>query len=84
MLVIKVEMWPGGDGMRRRELGRMKIANTGSSGDPKRGNYRVNLMRKGNKTVQRTCRVDNYPRLSYPVWELVRRALNTLHEESKK
>tara|TARA_Y100000310_G_scaffold124073_1_gene122813 strand:- start:1329 stop:1589 length:261 start_codon:yes stop_codon:yes gene_type:complete len=84
MLVIKVELWPGGLGHNRRELGRMKIANVATTADQKRGNYRVKLMRRGNKTVQRTCRVDNYPRLAYPVWELVRRALNTLHEEKKK
>ena len=36
-------------------------------------------MRKGTtKTVQKTAEVLNYPRLSYPVWKLVRRALKAL------
>ena len=84
MLVIKVELWPGGLGINRREHGRMEIANIGDSPTDKRGNYRVRLLRKGGRTVQRTCKVENYPRLAYPVWELVRRALNTLHEERRR
>jgi len=79
MIVIKVELWPGGFEGRKKEIGRMLIDNDGTSHTPKRGHYRVRLMRKGSsRTVQRTARVEDYPRESYPVWELVRRALENL------
>lgn len=79
MLVIKIELWPGGDERRCREIGRMHIFNKGDSPTPNRGNYGVRLMRKGTTaTVQKTAEVLDYPRLSYPVWVLVKRALEAL------
>lgn len=39
MLFIKVELWPGGDRTRKRELGQMTIGNIG--GDTERGDYAV-------------------------------------------
>lgn len=81
MLVIRIELWPGGSEKRKREIGLMEIVNRADHPDrPKRGNYVVYLMRRGaSRTVQRRCTVEDYPRESYPVWELVRRALNTLY-----
>jgi len=78
MLVVKVELWPGGCEERSREIGRMLIDNTTYERDARRGDYRIRLMRKGARTVQRSAKVLNYPRLSYPVWKLVRRALRAL------
>lgn len=47
---------------------------------PRRSDYWVDIMRRGSmRRVQRSGVVKDYPRLSYPVWELVRRALNELY-----
>jgi hypothetical protein len=80
MLVVKIELWPHGDESRARELGRMLISNRGDHPNrPKRGNYRVRLLRRGSKTaVTREATVEDYPRQSYPVWTLVKRALEAL------
>lgn len=77
MLVVKIELWPLGDEKRAQEIGRMLISNRGDHPNrPKRGNYRVRLLRKGSKTaVTREAAVEDYPRQSYPVWTLVSRAL---------
>lgn len=78
MIVVKVELWRHSKGERAEaeseELGRMYISNVG--GTAKRGDYEVKVMRRGsNEKVQREGFVDDYPRESYPIWELVRRAL---------
>ena len=79
MLVVKIELWPGGDKSRCREIGRMHIINQGGTASAQRGNYAIRLMRKGTEdTVQKTAEVLDYPRLSYPVWVLVKRALEAL------
>lgn len=79
VLVVKIELWPGGDERRVKELGRLHIINRGDSPTPKRGNYTVNLMRRGTlQTVQRSGEVLNYARLAYPVWKLLRKALEAL------
>lgn len=81
MIVVKVELWPLGFESKKRELGRMHISNQGS-GSAKRGDYKVQVMRKGTKgTVQREGEVKNYPRLSYNVWRLVTRALKSAFPE---
>lgn len=80
MIVIKIELWPLGFESRAREIGRMTLTNDGTSEDPKRGNYTAKVMRRGTiDKVQRTARVEDYPRQSYSIWELVRRALNTTY-----
>ena len=77
MLVVKIELWPFGHEAAAREIGRMTITNDGTSDNPRRGNYDVRTMRRGTTDViQQEKRVENYPRLSYSVWELVRRALS--------
>ena len=81
MLVVKIEMWPGGRESKAFEIGRMLIHNTSWTGkQARRGDYAIRLMRKGSpKAVSRTADVLDYPRLSYPVWKLVRRALEALN-----
>lgn len=76
MLVVKVELWPYGFESAAREIGRMTIANDGTSERRDRGSYDVKIMRKNTTdVVQQEKRVEDYPRLSYSVWELVKRAL---------
>ena len=80
MIVVKVELWPKGVERLKRELGRMTLSNVGVSANGKRGDYDIKLMRKGTKDkVQRTAGISGYPRESYPVWELVRLALNQIY-----
>ena len=89
MIVVKIELHSALTG-EHRTLGHMRITNDGTTQDRKRGNYNVDVMRKGHSAyeasgnVQRTGRVENYPRLSYNVWRLVARALlSAFPEESK-
>lgn len=75
MILVKVELHSARTG-KVTELGRMEISNVGGSKDDVRASYRVELMRKGTTDhVQRRGVVENYPKLSYPIWELVKRAL---------
>lgn len=76
MVVVKIELWPGGYESHKKEIGRMTLTNRGDSDNPKRGNYDVRIMRRGSeKTVQREGEVLNYPRQAYSVWKLISRAL---------
>lgn len=81
MIVVKVELWPRGDGNKAKEIGRMYIANVGGTQDS--GNYEVAVCRRGTtkcplvgetKAV-RTGSVRNFPRKSYNMWRLITRAL---------
>src|SRR5687767_6591261 len=77
MILVKIELHSARTG-KITTLGQMRISNDGiaSSHNPKRGDYIVELFRKGSTTkVQRKALVRDYPRLSYTVWELVRRSL---------
>lgn len=77
MILVKIELHSAITG-KVTELGRMQISNTGhaTKENPKRGDYEIELMRKGTKDkVQKRGLVRDYPRESYTVWELVRRAL---------
>ena len=46
MVVVKIELWPGGDESKCRTIGIAKIAND-CTGDSERGNYRVELSHSG-------------------------------------
>jgi hypothetical protein len=82
MLIVRIELHSSRTG-KSTEIGRMAITNDGTasdgSGDAPRGNYVVELMRRGRpSTVQRRARVEDFPRRSASVWALVRRALNAV------
>ena len=90
MLVVKIEMWPYGDGSKAREIGRTYIANVG--GNSKKGDYEVAVCRRGTTEcpfstddikASRTGQVTNYPRLSYNVWRLIVRSLRSAFPEEK-
>lgn len=90
MIVVKVELWPKGDGNRSKELGRAYIANTGT-GSKNRADYKVAVCRKGTKTCPWTGKtkairegtVTNYPRLSYNMWRLIIRSLLSAFPEEQ-
>lgn len=75
MLLVKVELHSALTG-EVKTLAEMRIANDGTSDNPRRGNYNVrNSSRRG--------RVENFPRKSYVVWRLVLRALRSLYPEER-
>lgn len=67
--------------LHNRVLGIVLIANDGT-GTAARGNYDV-VARKGLKGFDRVSAVKDFPRKSQSALELLRRALNRLHEEGK-
>ena len=94
MIVVKLEMWPGGDESRMYELGRTYIYNDGA-GSARRGNYEVRVCRKHKdyegthrnvatgKGFTRTGRVEGWPRKSYNIWLLILRCLRAAFPEAK-
>ena len=83
MIVVKIEMWPGGYEDAKYPLGTLVIVNDGTSENPKRGNYDVWRLSAGQairsfRTRPSRGRVDNYPRASYSIFELVKRALESV------
>jgi len=74
MLVIKIELWPGGVAARARNMGTMFICNVG--GTKQSGNYEVMLAKWGKPTVPwRVGVVRGFPRLSGSPWDLMKRAI---------
>lgn len=74
MLVVRLEMHHSRTG-RVSELGRMTIANDGSSTDPALGHFDVHLV--GNLRERRD-RIENFPRLRLNAWRLVGLALELI------
>lgn len=77
MLVVKVELWPHGDGTQAKELGRMVIAHSGPA--IKGGyNYTVRARAEAWDPIHGVAEGDGvvkgYDRLQH-VWNLVREAL---------
>ena len=89
MLVVRVELWSAITG-KKTEIGRMYVANDGTSTNHKRGNYDVKVARRGSTKYEgwdklkpvRTGRVEDWPRQSYSVWRLVAKALKSAFPEA--
>jgi hypothetical protein len=78
MIVVNIELWPGGDKNRKRNLGHMVITNDGT-GTERVGNYRVTLSHAGiyygkRKEPWKTGVVRNHLRMLSP-YHLILRAL---------
>jgi len=78
MVVVKIELWPGGDPSKARPLGEMRISNDGT-GTEERGNYDVELAHAGKYYGRpgnwKTGRAMGYLRTLSP-YHLVQLALN--------
>jgi len=74
VLVVKLELWPGGNPARAREIGRVDIANVG--GDPDFADYAVSLQ-AGRDWNDRAGSVTGHDR-QLPAWVLVSRALRAV------
>ncbi len=77
MIIVSVHLVSAITG-RTTTLGQMSITNDGTSNDPKRGSYEVEVYRKGTLKVQRAGRVENHARLALSVWSLVAKALKSV------
>jgi len=89
MIVVKVELWPGGLASRARELTRLYIGKDGKTSTSTRGNYDVAVMRRGetkppwpigwggNPTAKpiRSGRVEGHARKALHVLTLVGKAI---------
>lgn len=80
MIVIKVELWPGGNEARAQEIARGRIANDGT-GTLASGNYRAAFTSEVSADrYLRKADIQNFPRRRKNVWELIRRALEAANE----
>jgi hypothetical protein len=77
MIVVRVELHSAVTG-EVTQIGEMFITNDGT-GTQTRGNYAVQLMRKGTARVMRFGRVEAHARLSTSVWKLVKKALESVN-----
>ena len=78
MLVVKIELWPGGHEGNAKEIGRAYIWNDGS-GTEARGNYKGKILRRGSQTrIWREGRVLGFPRKRLKAWDLLQRFLNDI------
>ena len=75
MLVCKIELWPSGDESRKREIGRVHIANVG--GDKHVAEYKVELGRDdGDRDYPwKHGRVTGFRRLLHGPYDLLMLAL---------
>jgi len=69
MLRLTLEIVPHGIESRKRTVGTLHIINDGS-GTIETGNY-TGILRTDDPSDERHGRVEEYPRLSKPVWSLV-------------
>jgi hypothetical protein len=85
MIVVKIELWPGGDEGRKQDLGTAQIANAVTSTlatAGELGDYTIEL-HKGRKYstrggVWKAGRVNGFPRLRLGPWDLLFRALRDM------
>jgi hypothetical protein len=83
MIIVKVELHSARTG-KITELGRMHVSNDCTSTDFSRGNYNVEVFRRGSTSrVNRRGRVYDFPRHSYSIWRLISRAIRSAFPEEK-
>lgn len=77
MIVVRIELWPGGREAEKREIGVARIANVG--GTETVGDYDVRLLKSPeyakNPGLWRRGRVEGFPRKRLGPWDLLYRAL---------
>lgn len=90
MIVVKIEMWPGGSEPKSFEIGRMYIYNVTHCAP--RSDYEGFVCRRGvfgpfikamDKATRR-LKVESYPRSSYNVWRLIARAILSAFPEERQ
>ncbi len=89
MIVVRIEMWPGGYATNKQEIGRTYIHNVSNLAPIsnyegwvcRRGFYEP--VRQSRERATRTIQVKDYPRERYNVWRLVARALLSAFPEER-
>jgi hypothetical protein len=75
VLVVRIELWPGGNEQQKRDLGTAFIVND-MAGTRQLGRYNVMLSKWGRPdTPWRVGRVDGFDRLRGSPWDLLRKAI---------
>lgn len=85
MLVVRVEVWPGGAEHRRREIGRARIANVSDLDDVSDYAFEIEgdgSTRLGVRPVRLEGSVERVPR-SESAWQLLRRILDRAFVEDE-
>ena len=77
MLVIKIELWPGGVEEAAELIDVMQIINDGT-GSYGQGNYDARIVKRGTNETWKECRVEGFPRARLQLWDLVFRALRSM------
>jgi hypothetical protein len=79
MIVVKIELWPHGDELRRQQLGTAHIINNGE-GTRTVGHYTVKLFKSGRSCpgVWKAGSVRDFPRQALGPWDLLYRALDEI------
>lgn len=79
MIVVSYDLISAISAERDESLGRVEIANDGTSVTSARGNYDVRLYSRGESPrIIRRARVENYPRDAQPAWRLIAAAFAAL------
>ncbi len=74
MIVVKIELWPGGEEAKKKLLKKMTITNIRSR-RTSMGDYKVEVLNKHGK-VARIAHVWSHRRKELSVWRLVQKALD--------
>ena len=78
MIVITIELWPGGKEELKKPLGTMKIINDGT-GTQSRGNYKVLLSTWNSPNRKwREGKITGFPRKSKGPYDLIYRGLRKI------
>ncbi len=80
MLVVKVELWPGGDESQKKELGTAWISNDGT-GTTVMGNYDYVVIGQRRILKHGRGKVRGFPRARKNVWDLLRLVLKDRDEK---
>lgn len=76
MICVTIDLVSARGRSRNRRLGQVLIGNDGS-GTAKRGNYNAVFRGAKDQLLQRTGRIENWPRQSKPVFSLLRKILES-------
>ncbi|GFZ93971.1 hypothetical protein [Sphingobium fuliginis] len=81
MMVVSVQIWPGGDESSRFEIGRMEVSNMSNLAEF--SDYHAHVIQQSAlgldvNAIDRIVRVKGHPRRE-GAWALVKRVLDRLH-----
>ena len=81
MVEVEISLNPLGLGTNKRNLGKIRIINTGK-GDQANGEYRIEFIGKSGKVFRKRT-VRGYKRKSEPVWKLMSMVMESYYKEQE-